>query len=930
MIFDQIRDRRAIVDRRRLVGEIAAIAEGPGDAAARRQALLGLLKGALASGRAEIRARFDAGASGLETATATAYLIDQIIILAYQFASERVFPESNPTASERLCVAAVGGYGRAEMAPFSDVDLLFLLPYKRTPHSEQVVEFVLYLLWDLGLKVGQATRSIAECLARARHDLTIRTSLLDARYIYGDQALFLELRRRFQAEVVEGSGVEFLAAKLSERDERHNRMGDSRYVVEPNIKDGKGGIRDLHTLMWIAKYLYHVEDVGELVARGVLSADEHRRLVTAQRFLWTIRCRLHYLADRAEERMTFDLQPEIARLSHYAARGGNLGVERFMKHYYLVAKDVGDLTRVFCAALEAEHMHRPRMRLPWFGGRREVGGFLLQHGRLSVADKNEFATDPVRMIELFHVAQDNDVDIHPEALRLIRSHLGRIEARLRTDPRANQLFVTMLTSPKDPETTLRRMNEAGVLGRFIPAFGRVVAQTQHDMYHVYTVDEHTIFAIGILSRIEHGALTQELPLASAIIHEVLSRKVLYLALFLHDIAKGRGGDHSTIGAHIALKLAPRLGFTREETETVAWLVQHHLVFSNTAFKRDIGDPKTLGDFVQLVQSPERLRLLLVLTVADIRAVGPKVWNGWKGQLLRELYYQAEAAMTGGAGLGGQAERVRAAQARLRELLADWPEAAIKSFQDRNYPSYWLSLDADTQARQARLVRAADVTGERLKIDSRIDRFRAVTELTLYAPDHPGLFAGVAGAMAVSGASIVDARIFTTSDGMALDTFWIQTTDGRAFDEPERIAKLTATITRTLTGGFRPAMALAKRPAMAARTAVFRVEPRVLIDNRASNTFTVIEVNARDRQGLLYDVTRTLAEQRLSIGSARISTYGERAVDVFYVKDLFGLKVLQPQRLESIKDALLAALADSPGEVAASRSTAAQRPVAATR
>ena len=929
MIFEQLADRRAIVDRRRLVGEVAAIAEGPGDSASRRQALLALLKDALAAGRAEIRARFDAGASGLETAAATAFLIDQIIVLAYQFASERVYPESNPTLGERLCVTAVGGYGRAEMAPFSDVDLLFLLPYKRTPRSEQVVEFVLYLLWDLGLKVGQATRSIDECLARARQDMTIRTTLLDARYLYGDQALFLDLCRRFRAELVEGSGAEFLAAKLGERDQRHDRMGDSRYVVEPNIKDGKGGIRDLHTLMWIAKYLYHVEDVGELVARGVLDAKEYRRFATAQRFLLTIRCRLHYLTGRAEERLTFDLQPEIARLGHYADRAGNLGVERFMKHYYLIAKDVGDLTRVFCAALEAEHLHRPRMRLPWFGGKREIGGFKMEHGRLSVADKNEFALDPARMIELFHVAQQNDLDIHPEALRLIRSNLARIDARLRADARANQMFVAMLTSAKDPEITLRRMNEAGVLGRFIPAFGRVVAQTQHDMYHVYTVDEHTIFAIGILARIEQGALAEELPLASAIIHEVLSRKVLYLAVFLHDIAKGRGGDHSTIGAHIAMKLAPRLGFTGEETETVAWLVQHHLAFSNTAFKRDIGDPKTVSDFVQLVQSPERLRLLLVLTVADIRAVGPKVWNGWKGQLLRELYYQAEALMTLGAGLGAQAERVAAAQARLRDLLPDWPEAAIKSFQDRNYPAYWLSLDADAQARHARLVRAADESGERLKIETRIDNFRAVTELTLYAPDHHGLFAGVAGAMAVSGASIVDARVFTTSDGMALDTFWIQTTDGRAFDEPERIAKLAATIARTLTGGFRPSRALAKRPSVPARTAVFRVEPRVLIDNRASNTFTVIEVNARDRQGLLHDITRTLAEQRLSIGTARISTFGERAVDVFYVKDLFGLKIVQPQRLEAIKAAMLAALADQPDVTAPGR-TASEPAVAAGR
>ncbi|MDP6351770.1 MAG: [protein-PII] uridylyltransferase, partial [Alphaproteobacteria bacterium] len=742
------------------------------------------------------------------------------------------------------------------------------------------------------------------------------------RYMTGEQPLFTELHQRYGRELVAGKEAEFLVAKLAERDERHGRMGDSRYVLEPNIKDGKGGLRDLHTLFWIAKYLYGVSDHGELVGRGILTEGELKTFSRAYRFLWTLRCHLHYLAGRAEERLTFDVQPPIAEVMHYTDHAGTRGVERFMKHYYLVAKDVGDLTRIFCAAMEAEHQRKPRRWLPRLGlAKREVDGFLVDNGRVTVIADDAFEADPVRMITLFRVAQKHGFDIHPHALRLITRNLDRIDARLRADREANAAFMAMLTAESDPETTLRRMNEAGVLGRFIPDFGRVVAQTQHDMYHVYTVDEHSVFAIGVLTGIEQGGLGEELPLATEIIHEVLSRKALYLAVFLHDIAKGRGGNHSEIGARIAAKLGPRLGLRREETETVCWLVLNHLLFSNTAFKRDISDPQTVTDFVAKVQSPERLRLLLVVTVADIRAVGPNVWNGWKGQLLRDLYHEAAAVMIGGAGADERDARRVAAQARLRELLTGWSDSDVAAFLARGYPAYWLSFDPETLARHAHMMRDAAHDGRELAIESRIDRFRAVTEITVYCPDHHGLFAGVAGAIAVCGAGIAEARIFTTTDGMAIDTFWVQTADGRAFEDTIRLDRLEATIARTLSGDFKPAAALAQRAVAGGRTAVFKVVPRVLIDNRASATHTVVEINARDRVGLLHDIARTLVSLRLSIGSARIATFGERAVDVFYVKDLYGMKVIQPARIDDIRETLVAAVAEAPENAPGERAVA---------
>ena len=431
---------------------------------------------------------------------------------------------------------------------------------------------------------------------------------------------------------------------------------------------------------------------------------------------------------------------------------------------------------------------------------------------------------------------------------------------------------------------------------------------QYDMYHHYTVDEHTLFAIGILHKIESGLFKEEHPLATEVDAEVVSRRALYLAVLLHDIAKGRGGDHSQIGEQIAVKLAPQLGLTDEETETVAWLVRWHLLMSGTAFKLDIGDPKTIDDFVERVQSPERLKLLLILTVADIRAVGPNVWNGWKAALLRELYHRATDVMSGGLTVAAQDARIAGAQAAARQLLPDFSEEEFATFTSRGYPFYWLSFDPETHARHARLMREAETSGAPLTVEKRVDLHRSVTEITLYTADHPGLFSRIAGALAVSGANIVDAKILTMSNGMALDTFWVQDLAGRSFDRPDKLAKLAVIFENVLTGDLKPHREFARPPAFPSRLQVFTVMPRVLVDNRASSSHTVIEVNGRDRPGLLYELTRELTRLNLQISSAKISTYGEKVVDVFYVKNLFGHKVEQPAKLSEIQKSLEAVLA----------------------
>lgn len=870
--------------------------------------LVTILKDAHQAGWHEVKRRFfDEADKGATSARALSYVLDQIMRVLHDFVTEHVYPLANPTAGERLCLVATGGYGRGELAPYSDIDLLFLIPYKATAWAENVAEYMLYVLWDLGLKVGHATRTPDECIRLAKEDLTIRTSLLEARYIWGEQKLFKLAASRFVKRVVSGTGPAFVAQKLEERDNRHKKMGDSRYVVEPNIKDGKGGLRDLQTMWWIARYLHGVNR-GPVINDEILTATENRQFIKAENFLWTVRVALHFLTDRADERLTFDMQQRLAELLQYKDRAGSSGVERFMKHYFLVAKQVGDLTRIFCAVLEARQQKTFFSRLR---RTKKLQGFGVQEERLVVLNEDDFERDPALMVKIFAVADAKGLEIHPNTLRIIKQNLPRMNLSVRRSPEANQYFLNVLTSQKQGEVNLRRMNEAGVFGRFLPDFGRVVAQMQYDMYHHYTVDEHTIRAIGLVAKIESGDLKEDHPLSTSVIHEILSRNVLYVAVLLHDIAKGRGGDHSVIGAEIAGRVCPRLGFKPSETETVAWLVRWHLLMSNTAFKRDLTDPKTIQDFCDIVKSPERLRLLVVLTVVDIRAVGPNVWNGWKGQLLRELYYAAEEVLRAGHVTLGRNDRVKWKKEAFSKALKNWSATATRKHLSRMVDAYWIAEDTDTLLQNAHLMKKVDKAGDPIGVAARVEEWQAMTNVALYTQDHPGLIARVVGALGVAGASILGAKIHTSRDGMAMDNFIVQDMGGNAFDSRIQLDKLEETILSTLKGSVRPKERLGKKRVFGAKNSAFTIEPVVLLDNKASSRSTVLEINAKDRPGLLYDLTYALYRLKLSIISAHVATYGERAVDVFYVTDLLGGKITNKVRLRNIETKLLKAARGEP-------------------
>ena len=907
---DRVADPDGLIDRAGMAAEVTALlSRESARPATPRPDLFALIKSRLAAARAEVRRRFEVELIGGEACMASqCYVMDVIIDVLVDVADGHLYHVANPTAGDRLCIVATGGYGRGELAPFSDIDLLFLTPYKPTPRVEQVVEFCLYTLWDLGLKVGHAVRSLEECLRWARDDMTVRTTVMEGRLLNGDGRLFHTFRQRLQREVISGSAAGFIEAKLAERTARHHKLGDSRYLLEPNIKEGKGGLRDLQLLGWIGRYLHRSPAMAEMVKAGLLTEEEERRAARAAGFLATLRCHLHYLADRPEERLTFDVQPEIGRRMGYSERDGAAAVERFMKHYFLIAKSVGDLTRTVLAGLEAEHLHRGRRGLRLWNRQQTEDGFVIDGSRLGVAAPDQFERAPADLIRVFLVAQQRDRDLQPATLKLISRSRRLIDANLRDDPEANAHFLEILTGPHDPEYTLRRMNEAGVLGRFVPDFGRVVAQMQYDMYHVFTVDEHTVVAVGLMHRLAQGKLAETLPHASEVMDHVLSRRPLLVAMLLHDIAKGRGGDHSVLGSRIARRLCPRLGLTAEETETVEWLVLYHLTMSDAAFKRDIEDDKTVRDFAELVGSVERLRQLYVLTICDIKAVGPGRWTPWKGTLLRALFERTQARLSGGFEAIHQDDRVRTAQGRVRDrlqALGGWAPEEIETFLSAGYPSYWLSLDTDTHVHHAELTRAAHRQGQALTVERRVIPDMGVTELTVYAGDHPGLFAHLAGALAVAGANIIETKAFTHTDGMALDVFLVQdAATGGPLEAGEKLARLSALIARSLEGVMIPGDELQRRrPAYRVRSGIFRVPPRVLVDNAASHTHTVIEINGRDRPGLLFDVTHALSAMALQISSAKISTYGERAVDVFYVKDVFGMKITHEQRIAEIRDRL---------------------------
>jgi [protein-PII] uridylyltransferase len=912
-----------VVDGVRIRTQLSTAAhENIGDEPAQRKAALGILKAALFRGRMIAKERLENGAGGIETARLLSGVTDEVISALWDFTTIHVFRARNPTEGERLALMAVGGYGRGTLAPFSDIDLLFVRPYKQTAHAESVIEYMLYALWDLGFKVGHASRTVEESLRLAREDFTIRTSILEARKLTGDADLADQMVQRFNNDLVRGTGAEFVAAKLKERDERHARAGASRYMVEPNVKEGKGGLRDLNTLFWIAQYLHPGVPIEKVMRLEMFTGREVRTFIRAFDFLWAVRSHLHFATGRPEERLTFDLQPEIARRMGYGDRADNPAVERFMRRYFLIAKEVGALTRVFAAKLEADHLKsEPKGISRLLPARRpkrtglDEPGFHEVGGRLGIDGPQIFEADPLNLLRMFKIADQRNLDLHPDAFTAAARADHLITSAVRRDRHAAKLFIDILAHGRDPQRTLTLMTEAGVLGRYLPEYGRIVAQMQFNMYHSYTVDEHTLRAVGVIADIAAGRHAADHPLATNVMPLIADREALYLAMLLHDTGKGGAGGQEKAGARAARQACERLGLDRSKIELVAWLVEHHLVMSDTAQKRDITDPRTVTDFARVVETPERLRLLLVLTVADIRAVGPGVWNGWKGQLMRELYSATEAVFRGGRGSDSAAALKRyyenaAYDARVRLARAD---PASEAWAEGMEDAYFSAFSETEVLSHAGLARRALAEGG-AAAEGSVRHDLNASEISVAAKDRPRLFVDLAAAITGAGANVVGARVFTSRSGQALDVFYVQDVSGQPYgaDIARNLTRLVDSLSAAARGE-EPAPREARRTPDLGRAAAFSIIPGVTLDNDASETSTVVEASGRDRPGLLAALARTLSDAGLSILSAHIDGYGERAVDAFYVVSGDGTKLADARKGNALKAALTAVLEDTADE-----------------
>lgn len=845
---------------------------------------------------------------GYECAEAIADATDSIVMSLFAVLSQAL--SAKDKAPDKLTLIAVGGFGAGYLAPFSDIDLLFLLPNtstnKKIKLREQGIEQLLKILWDSGFKLGYSVRDIKNTIKQAKEDMVFCTSLLDARLLLGDEALFETLQKQFVRAKKTIKPRKFVKAKLAERDQRHEKEGGSRFLVEPNIKNSKGGLRDLQTLWWLAKFCHNTQE-------EIFSPENYETLRQCEGFLWETRCQLHFLCGAAQEKLSFQHQQALAEAQ--GASGDNNSIEKFMKSYFLVANAAGSLTRILCAQLENEQA-KPVPKISRLIKRirenksekyiRLAKRFAIDGGRLRAEGENIFSDKPINMLRYFELAAEHDLNFHPETLNQIKNSLPTAPLTLRESPIANRIFLNILTSRKNPARVLRTMNETNLLGWFVPEFGKIVAQMQFNMYHHYTVDEHLLHAIEQLSALERLGLPEikrVRKVAASLGRKKPLRDVLYVALFTHDIAKGKKGDHSELGAEVCLKLAKRLGLAQEDAELAAWLVENHLLLSDVAQKRDLGDAKTIINFAREVKSVERLKLLFLLTIADICAVGPGTWNGWKAQLISSLYEMTLQEIKNPVSVK-TAQKARQQRRKLAAQL-DWSEKQKRAYLKDHSDAYWVNTKVELQKTHALLWHQWKEQTPFAFFTTDLKE-QAVSEIVIITPDHPGLFSRIVGAIAMSELLITDARIFTSQNGLAFDSFWVQTQHQSPIGTTHS-ARLKTNIEKVLGGELLPFKEISrKQPLGAKKQAIFNIAPQIEFDNRASDLYSVIEMECLNNPYLLYNLAQKIFRAGLILSSAHIATYGERAVDVFYVQDAFAQKITSIEKQESLKIELLKA------------------------
>ncbi|MDD2366302.1 MAG: [protein-PII] uridylyltransferase [Desulfuromonadaceae bacterium] len=866
-------------------------------------------KNFLATYRAEIKGLHDRGASGSEVAHLICDMIDELnnklfLSIIYDMGG-------GDAMLEHITLVSVGGYGRGELNPFSDIDIMFLhdgtLPVTTV---EDIAQKLLYFLWDMKLDVGYSVRMISDCVEMAASDATVKTALMDARFLSGSRLLFTNLIKVIFKQILPKSSDSFIKEKISDMKIRREKYGSTVYLLEPNLKEGEGGLRDLQTAIWVARVKFKFSEFRELIIKGIINDEELEGYYSALDYLWRIRNELHYFNGRKNDQLSFDAQVHLAGFLGYKDRERVLAVEDFMRDYYRQANKVEHFT----SSLISRCVWRDEGALKILGYfvRRPVGdGCFVIKGELIIPDETVVEENPKVLMKIFELAQKHNVALNVRVKGLIRKSLSLINDKFRRTREVNQSFLNILRSSKGVSDTLRLMHHLEFLNRFIPELEHIYCKVQHDMYHIYTVDIHTLFAVEQIERMLNGEYKEKMPLPCRVASEIGKPELLMLAVLFHDIGKGGGGGHAEKGAAMMPTIARRIGLSREDSERLEFLVRQHLLFAHISQRRDLNDEKMVAQFARQMESSENLKMLYLLTVADVRAVGTDVWTTWKASLFQELFEKAFAILDrGGFQQEVSSERIRTVIRKVTSILEDeFPTAEIRSELKAMPVRLLLSSPTLLIAEYARLLLGLEKTEIELQLTHQNDG--GYSEFIICAHDLPGLFSMITGVMAANGINILGAQINTSKNGKVLDILQVNSPQGNLVKDASRWEKIERDMRQTIHGEVQVSSLVAarKRPTLLTVRPAPRFATKVDIDNDVSEEYTVIDILTHDKVGLLYLITSTLAEMGLYIGVSKVSTKVDQVADVFYVKDIFGHKIFIPEKLNEICSKLMVAIDD---------------------